>query len=196
MRLKTYQRILITGIILAIVVTGCGGSPAKTVEPVSINTTEESTGEANTAETNKQDTEIAQRMAPDFTLQALDGSELKLSDYQGDVVLINFWASWCPPCNAEMPALNTYYEAHKDEGFTIIGVNVKESTATVSKFVEEKGLSFPIALDENSQIAAGYGATGLPTSFFVGRDGEMLGYWPGILTEEMLEESVTPLLQE
>lgn len=134
-------------------------------------------------------------LLPDFTLETLEGDALSLSDYRGQVVLVNFWASWCPACRAEIPDLERYYELHRDEGLVVIGVNVQEPSGVVSDFAADKGLTFPIVLDIKGTTTDLYGVTGLPTSFFVGRDGTSQGYWPGGVTVEMLEQGLTPLLQ-
>lgn len=135
------------------------------------------------------------RPAPAFELPTLDGDTLALADYAGQIVLINFWASWCPPCTAEMSDFEAYYQAHKDAGFVIIAINLEESPDVVADFVERQGLTFPVALDLNGRTFGEYGGRGLPTSFFVRRDGALLGYWPGALTVEMLEDRLTPLIR-
>ena len=111
--------------------------------------------------------------APDFTLKSLDGQTIQLSDLRGKVVLVNIWASWCPPCKAEMPAIDHVYQAYKDKGFTVLGVDstVQDTTANVKSFVTENKLGFPILLDENGLATRLYNIQSLPTSFFVGPDG-------------------------
>ncbi|MGC9399387.1 MAG: TlpA family protein disulfide reductase [Anaerolineae bacterium] len=134
--------------------------------------------------------------APDFTLETLQGETLQLADYRGQVVLVNFWASWCPPCQEEMPTLEAYYQAHKDEAFVIIGVNVKDSPDAVNAFLEDHSVSFPLVLDREAKVAGAYNVTGLPTSFFVDREGRMMGFWPGMVTRTFLENNLTQLLEE
>lgn len=134
--------------------------------------------------------------APDFSLLTPYGDTVTLSDYRGQIVLINFWASWCTSCDAEMDALETYFQDHHEEGFTLIAVNYRESDADVAAYVEKKGLTFPVVLDSTGVVADMYAVTGIPTSFFVGRDGELLGYWPGAVLNHMLEQSLTPMLAE
>ncbi len=134
--------------------------------------------------------------APDFTLQSLDGQEITLSDYRGKLVMLNFWATWCPPCNYEMPDLQSYYEAHKDENFIILGVNYEGSAEEVQNFVDKYNVTFPILLDSDGTVAQLFGVQGLPTSFFVDKEGHVLGYQPGPVTKEMLEQGITPLLRK
>jgi peroxiredoxin len=177
--MRKYRRILSAALWLTLVALamGCSATATVTAEP---------------AATLPQTTAV---LAPDFALKTPDGEDVRLSDYRGEVVLVNFWASWCPPCNTEISTLEAYYQAHKDEGLVIIGVNVKESESTVGDFVENNGLSFPVVLDKNADVAVQYGVTGMPTSFFVARDGTLLGYWPGPVTKTMLEEGLTPSLK-
>jgi peroxiredoxin len=134
--------------------------------------------------------------APDFALETLNGETLRLADYEGQVVLVNFWASWCPPCKEEMPALEAYYQAYKDEGLMVLGVNVKDSEESLEAFLEEYDVSFPVILDHDAKVAGKYNITGLPTSFFVDREGQIIGSWPGMVTQTFLEKNVTPFLEE
>ncbi len=134
------------------------------------------------------------RAAPDFTLETLAGEELSLSDYRDRLVIINFWASWCAPCAAEMPELQSYYEAHHEAGVVVLGVNGGEAPAEVREFVGAYGITFPVLLDSERRVMGQYAVVGLPSTFFVDPEGQLMGYWPGILTREMLEERLAPLL--
>ena len=111
--------------------------------------------------------------APDFKLKTLDGKEVSLSDYRGKVVLINFWATWCPPCREEMPLFERIYRKYKNKGFEILAIGTDGSVEPVKKFVKEYKLSFPVLFD-NANVVALYQVQGLPTSFLVGRDGKIL----------------------
>lgn len=134
-------------------------------------------------------------LAPDFRLSGLDGN-ITLSDYRGQYVLINFWATWCPPCIREMPTLHAYQQAHESDGFTLLAVNVGEDEATARAFIESNNFRFPVALDVNSSVFARYGGDSLPTSFLIGPDGKLVKAWePGALTRAMLDRDVTPLLK-
>jgi peroxiredoxin len=132
--------------------------------------------------------------APDFTLQTLDGQAVRLSDYRGHVVLLNTWATWCPPCRAEMPDLEAYYQKHQEDGFVVLAVNSQESPDTVAAFLGEHDFSFPVLLDPDGEVMREYGVLGLPTSFFIDRDGAMRGVWSGQLSPARLKELVDPLL--
>lgn len=108
---------------------------------------------------------------PDITVTRLDGGSIKLSELRGKVVLLNFWATYCDPCRAEMPAMEKVYKEVADKGGIVVAVDQKESAATVRKFVEEFGLTFPIALDEKGAAGAVYGVQYMPTSFFIDKEG-------------------------
>jgi peroxiredoxin len=112
-------------------------------------------------------------LAPDFRLNTLTGSEIHLSDLRGKAVLVNIWASWCPPCRAEMPAIERVYQSYKDQGLVVLAVNATslDSMVNATSFVSENKLNFPILLDEKGSIIHLYQAESLPSSFFIGRDG-------------------------
>ncbi len=136
-----------------------------------------------------------QQAAPDFSLPVPAGNaSLTLSNYRGRYVLLNFWATWCPPCRAELPDLAAYYAAHADEGFILIGVNEQESPATVSRYLAEQGLDFPVVLDGNGVVMARYGVTGLPSSFLINPEGQIVQMWTGMISRATLERAVTPRL--
>ena len=111
--------------------------------------------------------------APDFALELPSTGELiRLSDFRGRTVLLNFWATWCPPCRAEMPEFNEIYEARlQDEDFVVIAVDVQESDAQVQRFLDELGLAFPVAMDRDGAVAQHYEVRGLPATFLIDREG-------------------------
>ncbi len=111
--------------------------------------------------------------APNFTLKNLDGKNIKLSELSGDVVLINFWASWCGPCLQEMPLLNAIHKKYEPLGFTVLGVNVEENSANAKAFLAERGVDFPILLDSKNQVSKLYDVVAMPTTVVVDRDGNM-----------------------
>jgi thiol-disulfide isomerase/thioredoxin len=111
-------------------------------------------------------------LAPDFTLTGLDGSTVQLSSYRGvKPVWVNFWATWCPPCRAEMPEMEKLYPAYQAKGIEILGVDVQESQAQVQQYVQQGGYSWKFALDLDGKASRAYYVTGIPTHIFVGRDG-------------------------
>jgi len=132
--------------------------------------------------------------ARDFTLKSLDGRKVTLSDFQGDVVLINFWATWCAPCRAEIPDFEGAYQAHKDEGFVILGLNEQESPQVIESFIEELDMTYPALLDEQGQVMREYRVLGLPTSLLVDRHGVIQVRHTGTLAAAQLEAHLTKLL--
>jgi peroxiredoxin len=131
----------------------------------------------------------------DFTLKDINGKQVKLSDFSGREVLINTWATWCPPCKAEMPDLNAFYEKHKDSGFIILGINAGESRDLAAGFANQLNLSFPILLDSDEYVVDSLGIRDFPTSILVGRDGKIQDVQVGMFTPDMLEQKILPLIK-
>ena len=138
-------------------------------------------------------------VAPDFTLDTLEGEMITLSELRGQPVLINLWASWCPPCRAEMPALDTVYRKYREAGFVVLAVNTtfQDSEADARAFAQNFGLTFPILLDRDGATSRRYQLQALPTSFFVERDGTIrdivIG---GPMSEALIASRVEGLLAE
>lgn len=131
--------------------------------------------------------------APNFTLPDLNGNQVALSDYEGQVVLVNFWATWCPPCRVEMPDLEAVYREHGDSGFEILGVDQREPVDLVEDYVEERGFSWVFLLDEDFDVSREYSATSIPRSILVDRDGNVAHIWTGTLTRSQLERQIADL---
>jgi len=110
-------------------------------------------------------------LAPDFSLYDVEGKGIKLSDFQGKVVMLNFWATWCGPCKAEVPSMEALYQDYKDKGFVILAVNVGDSKNKVEKFVAENSLTFPILLDWSKNVSRQFQVNGLPTTFIIDKNG-------------------------
>jgi len=138
-------------------------------------------------------------LAPELALPALEGADVDLADLRGQVVIVNFWASWCPPCRAEMPALERTYLAHAAEGLVVVAVNAtnQDSQPAAAAFVEDMGLTFPIALDLTGEAGRRYQVRALPTTFFVDRQGVIqqviIG---GPMSEATLRSTVQSLLAD
>jgi peroxiredoxin len=135
--------------------------------------------------------------APDFSLKTIDGEEIRLSTLKGKAVLINMWASWCPPCRDEMPAIQAAYKKYKDKGLVVLGIDftVQDNLPDVKAFIQELGLTFPILLDETGEVSAGlYGMRALPTSNFVDTEGVIQRIQVGAMTTEKLEEYLAEIL--
>lgn len=111
--------------------------------------------------------------APDFNLKTPTGESFTLSELKGQAVLVNVWATWCPPCRAEMPAIQKMYEEYKDQGFIVLAVNstIQDNPLDIQSFVEEYNLSFPILLDETGDTTRSYQVRSLPSSYFINRQG-------------------------
>lgn len=135
--------------------------------------------------------------APPLTLFDLAGKEHSLVDYHGKVVLVNLWATWCPPCKAEMPTLEAYYQAHQADGFVTIAINDGDPADAVAAFVQEYGLSFLVLLDPTYQATDhAFKTRNLPSSFVIDREGNVRLRWVGEIDQSSLEKYVTPLLLE
>ena len=121
--------------------------------------------------------------APSFTLAALTGQQAALSQYKGQVVMVNFWATWCGPCQQEMPLLDQMYKKYKPAGFTLIGVNVDKEAPAVKDLMARKPVSFPVLLDPANQVSKAYHVDEMPSSVLIDRKGEIRyihrGYRPG-----------------
>ena len=131
-------------------------------------------------------------IAPDFELSKLDGETVRLSELQGKIVLINFWATWCEPCKVEMPLFEERYQM-ADSDLEILAVNFDESEQDVSKFVEEFGLSFPVLLDPGGEVQNLYRVRGYPTTFVVNEEGIVLFHHIGLFTEGQLDSYLVQL---
>lgn len=117
--------------------------------------------------------------APDFTLPALDGKKIRLSDLRGKMVFLNIWATWCPPCREEMPSMQKLHEHFKGKDFVMLTVSIDEKKEDVAAFVKELGLTFPVALDPEQKVTAGYGITGVPETFLIDKNGIVLHHLIG-----------------
>jgi peroxiredoxin len=133
------------------------------------------------------------KAAQDFTLPTPDGKKLRLFDMRGKVVFVNFWATWCPPCREEMPAMERLYREHKDHGLVMVAVSLDGDSAVVPPFVKEHGFTFPVVLDPKMDVANAYGVRALPSSFVVDPDGQVVGIalgarpWDGDAAHSLIE---------
>jgi peroxiredoxin len=138
-------------------------------------------------------------LAPEFELETISGEEINLSELQGQPVIINFWASWCPPCRAEMPAFQAAWQEYEDDHLVIIAINAthQDSRADVEEFIKINQLTFPILLDSNGAVSATYQIHSLPTTYFINREGiitnKLIG---GPIPLSLLRIEVDQLLQD
>jgi peroxiredoxin len=134
--------------------------------------------------------------APELSLQNVNGMTESLISYREKVVLVNNWATWCPPCKAEIPTLEAYYKTHNEEGFVIIGIEAGESQNDVLKFVQEHNMTYPVWFDLKNAAMNAFRNGSLPSSYVIDRKGTVRLAWIGEISQEMLEKFVTPLLKD
>jgi peroxiredoxin/outer membrane lipoprotein-sorting protein len=134
--------------------------------------------------------EFVGKPAPAFTLTGVKGSTVSLARYQGKVVLLDFWATWCRPCRIEMPLVQKLYGELKAKGLVVFGVNVMEEPAKVKRFLAENGIGFPVLLDRDGKVAESYKAEGIPTLVIIGKDGSVSSYFTGLREEATLREAL------
>lgn len=136
--------------------------------------------------------------APNFTLKDASGNNMRLSELRGNVILINFWASWCGPCRQEMPLLDELYTQYKPLGFTILGVNVEEDSSQARDMLKKIPVTFPVLFDNENKVSKLYNVVAMPSTVIVDRDGNMryvhLGYQPGY--EQSYQDQVRELVRE
>jgi len=136
--------------------------------------------------------------APDFALKSSTGENLRLSEYRGDVVMINFWATWCGPCRQEMPLLNELYTRYERVGFNLLGVNIDDDSRRAMQMIDEMGVSFPVLFDSRKEVSNLYEVEAMPVTVLVDREGNVRyvhhGYKPGY--EDKYLDQVRSLLRE
>jgi peroxiredoxin len=137
---------------------------------------------------------MAGQTAPVFALQDDRGRPVSLADYRGQVVLMNLWASWCPPCRAEMPDLQRLSQAYRGRGLAVVGVNEGESAERARAFADALHIRFPIWVDEQQRYGRVYAALGMPTTVIVGRDGKVVRGFDGALAYPQMRAAVDDLV--
>lgn len=139
-----------------------------------------------TTDPRKIPSTLVSSQAPDFELRLLDGSVVRLSDYRGRVVFLNFWASWCPPCRAEARLLEDAWRQVKNREIVFLGVNIQDTEEGARRFIEEFEITYPNGRDHQSRIAINYGVYGIPETFFIDREGRITYKHIGALGWELL----------
>ena len=138
------------------------------------------------------------QVAPDFALKSSTGENLRLSEYRGNVVMINFWATWCGPCRQEMPLLDELYTRYKRVGFSLLGVNIDDDSRRAMQMIEDLGVSFPVLFDVRKEVSKLYEVEAMPVTVLVDREGNVRyvhhGYKPGY--EDKYLDQVRSLLRE
>ena len=187
--------IIMIGVVLivALLVGGCSAKDNveedavvkddDSVEPVE----KEYFEEEDIEEKNQYDIEIG-KPAPNFTLENINGEEVSLEDYKGKIIMLNFWATWCPYCVKEMPDMNQLQEENDD--LVILAVNIKEEKDKVKKYIEEGGYDFEVVLDTEGAVAGTYLVGPLPTSYFIDKEGIFIGGIPGMLEYPQMKQLI------
>ncbi len=135
------------------------------------------------------------RPASDFTLPLFNGGEITLSSLRGKPVVINFWASWCPPCREEAPILEKVWRLYREKGVTFIGVDLQDTEAEALAYIEEFDITYPNGPDLDGRITIDYGVGGIPVTFFIDGEGMIISRWVGAINENMLVERIEELLE-
>jgi len=133
--------------------------------------------------------------APDFVLKDMQGKEHKLSDYKGQGVFLNFWGTWCKPCEKEMPAMDRQYAVYKDQGVQVLAVNIAQTELEVQTFIDSYGLKFPIVIDKSKNVMTQYNIDPLPTTILISPDGKVKEIITGSMTDKQIAnfmESIKP----
>lgn len=138
----------------------------------------------------------AGNLAPNFLLETLEGGEIRLSDLRGKAVVLNFWAKWCRPCRREMPQFVAAYQRYRDQGLAIVAVNLQEGRRTIQRFANDFGIDFPIAMDRRGEVAGEYHLLGLPTTYFIDRDGVIRSVYRGPFLEQSRGTNVQGAIEE
>ena len=137
-------------------------------------------------------------MAPDFTLRTMGGPNLRLQEQRGQVVLVNFWATWCGPCRKEMPHLNRLYEKYRGSGFTLLGINVDDDARNAVELAGKLGVKFPVLLDTDKKASKLYDLSAMPATVLIDRDGRVRyvhrGYLDGV--EDTYDKQIRELLKQ
>ncbi|MGB9735380.1 MAG: peroxiredoxin family protein [bacterium] len=145
------------------------------------SSSEKQTSNVSQASGNNVTQSEAVSTVPGFSLKNLDGREEQLKDYTGNLILVNFWASWCGPCNEEAPSMEKMYREFRNKGLVVIGISIDHHVSQVKNFVKQYSITFPILLDTNETVASAYGITGVPETFILDRDYKLIKHIIGPL---------------
>lgn len=184
-------------ILLLISLTGCSNIPNISDIQSNSNQTETDTSVSNSTAGQTESTKGTETSdyKNDFTLKDLDGNEVSLSDFAGSIVVLNFWATWCPPCKAEIPDFVEVSSSYKDKGVSFIGVSLDEDFNALVNFVSEYKISYTIVVDSNSvNVANDWGINAIPTTFFLDENGNILDSVIGQIPKETLITKIESFL--
>jgi len=181
--------IIIMGLITIVAMNVLGNEKG----PIDAKETVKTVKKTETASTNeKENTKNVEYVAPNVELKTLKGETVRLSDYVGKKVILNFWATWCPPCKEEVPHMQKIYEEYKNQGVEILAVNVtnKDKEEAVVQFVKEHGLTFEVLLDEEGFVGSTYQVLTLPTTYMIDTKGNMVDIIEGPMDEALMKEII------
>ena len=184
MAVFSYKKIttLLLAVLLLVVLTACQSTDV--VDAATTEASQELTTSADAGAGAETTTEPEPFIVEDFELTALDGSKSNLYQYEGQIIVLNFWATWCGFCVEEMPLLD---EMDKRDDITVIAISVGEEAETVRKYIEDNGYDFDVYLDKEGTLASKFGVTGFPTSLFLGKDFEFFYSYPGMLEQDTFD---------
>jgi len=169
-------------------------SPSSYSSKNSQNSSDKSNANSNSSKTTHNPVEINQNSiktkAPDFKLKDLDGNELSFNNLRGKKVFLNFWATWCPPCKAEMPEIEKLYQETKNSDLVIVTIEIGEPLSDVKAFIGNNNYNFKVLLDSNQSVAAQYGISAIPTSFFIDKEGNIISKHTGPMNTDQMKEYI------
>ena len=147
-----------------------------------------------TTATSRSGKELVGKKAPSFVAPNVGGQLVSLENYKNKPLVLNFWASWCPPCRDETPGMERIWRKYEDQGVVILGINVQDGEKEAERYISEFGVTFSNALDLDGSITVDYGVTGLPVTFFIDNDSVVTGRWVGSISEDRLDNWVSNLI--
>ncbi|MED5429339.1 MAG: TlpA disulfide reductase family protein [Chloroflexota bacterium] len=147
-----------------------------------------------TTATSRSGKELVGKKAPSFVAPKVGGQLVSLENYKNKPLVLNFWASWCPPCRDETPGMERIWRKYEDQGVVILGINVQDGEKEAERYISEFGVTFSNALDLDGSITVDYGVTGLPVTFFIDNDSVVIGRWVGSISEDRLDNWVSNLI--